>query len=341
MSLTELMRSAMAHREPVKVLDAAEPADTEPSSAEDFTVKELTLKAAASVQQWAETDDLDDNESSADRLMALMVGIVDADKNGELDEDEQGVLDMVLNAAWDYLGTLGVTDEDAGSLLNDWDADTADRVKELVAAALPDGEQSDSDLDDFVFGDNDQEAEDLDGYTAEDEWDATPEVDEDGKEKVAALDGDFKGHPFRGNQYKKGGAASHAAVRSSISAKHAERHGDTKAVKKSHATAHFSHKAASSEASTRKAKIYHRKMAKFHGKKAGLTLDSVTLDAAYRKKFVVRGGKKMRVNKRISGFVRLSAKQKMGIRKMHMKSHNAAARMHRMKSMRMRSKMHM
>ena len=59
-------------------------------------------------------------------------------------------------------------------------------------------------------------------------------------------------------------------------------------------------------------------------------------DAVYKKKFVVRGGRKTRVNKRISGKVRLSSGQKMAIRKARMKSHTAAAQLHRMKSMRVR-----
>jgi hypothetical protein len=275
--------------------------------------------------------------------MALMVGIADANKDGDITEAEQGVLDVALNAAWDYLEQMGVTEEDAGALLNDWDADTAARVKELVAAYLPDGEQSSTDLDDFVFGDNDQEAEDLgeDGYTAENEWDATPALDSCDEEEEATLDGDFKGHPFRGNQFAKGSASSGSAVKSSKQAKHAERKGDTKSIKKAHASAHYSHKAAVADASTKKAKTYHKKMAKFHGQRAGVKLDSVALDAAYRTRFAVRGGKKMRIKKRISGTVRLSAKQKLGIRKMHMKSHSAAARMHRMKSMRVRSRMGM
>lgn len=344
MSMTELLRGAMMAREakPVAVLDAATQ-DIEMSGSDDFTVKEISLSAAATIQQWAETDDLDDGETSADRLMALMVGIADANKDGDITEDEQGVLDVALNSAWDYLAQMGVTEEDAGALLNDWDADTADRVKELVAAYLPDGEQSASDLDDFVFGDNDQEAEDLgeDGYTAQDEWDSTPELDSADVETEDTLDGDFKGHPFRGNQFAKGSASSGAAVRSSKQAKHAERKGDTKSSKKAHASAYFSHKAAISDASTKKAKIYHKKMAKFHGSKSGQKLDSVALDAAYKMKFAVRGGVKMRIKKRISGTVRLSAKQKLGIRKMHMKSHSAAARMHRMKSMRVRSRMGM
>lgn len=63
-------------------------------------------------------------------------------------------------------------------------------------------------------------------------------------------------------------------------------------------------------------------------------MDAATLDAVYKKRFVVRGGKKQRINKRVSGTVRLSSKQKVAVRKMLRKSHSAAATMHRMKSMR-------
>ncbi len=64
-------------------------------------------------------------------------------------------------------------------------------------------------------------------------------------------------------------------------------------------------------------------------------LDS-TLDAVYKKRIVVRRGKKVRINKRVAGVVRLTAAQKVGIRKARMKSHNAAAVMRRMRSMRKR-----
>ena len=166
--------------------------------------------------------DHDDGESYADRLMALFVGIADANKDGDITDDEQGVLQVALNAAWDYLVKLGVTDEDASSLLNDWDDDIADRVRDLVASALPDGDdEASADIDNFVFSDDDQEP---------------------------------------------------------------------------------------------------------------------ALDAVYRKVLAVRGGKKMRIRKRISGTVRLSAKQKLAIRKARMKSHSAGAMMRRMKSMRLRQK---
>jgi hypothetical protein len=46
----------------------------------------------------------------------------------------------------------------------------------------------------------------------------------------------------------------------------------------------------------------------------------------------------MRIKKRISGTVRLSAKQKVAVRKMLRKSHSAMATMKRMKSMKIRRK---
>jgi len=223
--MTEMMRDLMRRRTaaPKIILDSTD-GPTSLAGADEFTQKDISLSSAAAVQLWAETDasELDSGETMADRLMSLMIGIADANKDGEITEDEQGVLDIALNAAWDYLAKMGVTDEDASALLNDWDADTGDRVKELVAAALPEGEdESAADLDDFVFGDDDQEP---------------------------------------------------------------------------------------------------------------------MMDAAYKKVVAVRGGKKTRISKRISGTVRLSAKQKVAVRKMQMKSHSAVARMHRMKSMRVRVK---
>ena len=222
MSMSELLRGAMKRREPVKVLDSTgdEPAL---SGADDYTLRDIKLSAIAVVQQWAETDDLGDGESYADRLMAMFVGIADANHDGDVTEDEQGVLEVALNAAWDYLVKCGATEEDAGALLNDWDDEAADRVRDLVASVLPEGDdESSAEIDNFVFSDSDQEP---------------------------------------------------------------------------------------------------------------------ALDAVYKMKMAVRNGKKMRIRKRISGTVRLSAKQKLAIRKARMKSHSAGAMMRRMKSMRMRRKM--
>lgn len=62
-------------------------------------------------------------------------------------------------------------------------------------------------------------------------------------------------------------------------------------------------------------------------------------DAAYKKALAVRDGKKVMINKRVSGAVKLSAKQKAALRKAQMKSHGAGAKMKRMKSMKVRKKM--
>lgn len=67
--------------------------------------------------------------------------------------------------------------------------------------------------------------------------------------------------------------------------------------------------------------------------------DDNMLDATYRKKIVVRGGKKIRINKRIAGTIRLNAAQKAAVRKMQRKAFSGAAKIKRAKSMRLRRKM--
>lgn len=194
-------------------LDAAE-------SAESYVSTDIAMRAAATMQQWAETDDLDDGETYADRLFGMFVGIADENKDGEISKDEEEVIVAALNAAFDYLLNKGVSEDDASKLLNDWDDGTADRVRDLLADSLPDGEDAEQeDIDNFVFSAEENEA---------------------------------------------------------------------------------------------------------------------VLDAVYKKTFAIRHGKKVRINKRISGTVRLTAKQKVAIRKAQMKSHSASAMMRRMKSMRLR-----
>lgn len=142
-----------------------------------------------------------------------------------------------------------------------------------VGSAMLDGTEG----DDTEVPGEDPDEEDFD---ADAEWDATPE--EEVEEQL--LDGDFVGHPFRGNQHAKSSHESGAAVGASMRAKHAERKGDAKASAKAHTSAHYSHKAASVSASGA-AKKYHVKMAKFHGGRGGVSkLDSVVavLDAAQK-----------------------------------------------------------
>ncbi|HAR08412.1 MAG TPA: hypothetical protein DCR98_08380 [Cobetia sp.] len=183
----------------------------------------LRMDAVSVIQQWIEEDDLDDGESSADRLLAMMVGIADGNQDGELDDDEQEVVDVAREAAWDYLSALGIEDEDIGLLLDEWDEEAGERIRDAAAAALPDDEdEADAAIDSFTFDDADQEA---------------------------------------------------------------------------------------------------------------------VFDATYRKKTVVRNGKKKRVNKRIAGNVRLSGKQKLAIRKARKKAHSSRAKARRLKSMKVRRRM--
>lgn len=188
-------------------------------SAAKFELMAARMDAASAIKQWAEDEDLDEGETAADRLQALLVGVADGNQDGELDDDEQEVMLSAAEAAWDYLSAFGVDDEDLDLLLNDWDEEAAQRIHELLASEIG---EDDDDMDDFVFGPEAQEA---------------------------------------------------------------------------------------------------------------------VFDATYKKRLAVRGGKKVRINKRVSGKVRLSGKQKVAIRKAQMKARSAGAKMRRIKSLRKGNKM--
>lgn len=67
--------------------------------------------------------------------------------------------------------------------------------------------------------------------------------------------------------------------------------------------------------------------------------DDEMLDAVYKKVVAIRGGKKVRIRKRISGKVRLTAAQKGAVRKMQRKAFTGGAKMRRAKSMRLRHRL--
>jgi len=100
-------------------LDSAQEEAANPAAA--FEEIAARMDAVAAVQEWIGDKELDENETAADRLLALMVGIADSNQDGELDDDEQEVIATALEAAWDYLATLGVAEDDLDLLLNEWD----------------------------------------------------------------------------------------------------------------------------------------------------------------------------------------------------------------------------
>ena len=62
---------------------------------------DISMRAVGTVQQWCETDDLEDGEGLGDRLLAMLVGIADENKDCELDDDEQAIVGMAGEAAYD------------------------------------------------------------------------------------------------------------------------------------------------------------------------------------------------------------------------------------------------
>lgn len=185
----------------------------------------LRIDTAAAVAAWTETstEDLETGETLCDRFDALLVGIVDADKDGELDQNELDVLDIVYNIAAEIFISKGASEDDVDAMLNDGDDTATDSIHELLVNTGVDGE--------------DAELEEINGFAFDSESDAS------------------------------------------------------------------------------------------------------VMDATYKRKVAIRNGKKTIIRKRISGRVRLSAKQKVAIRKAQRKAHSGAARMKRLKSLRKRKNM--
>jgi hypothetical protein len=217
-----LMQRLASPAATVVVLDAVAIETHIVDSATEYNDSDLAARAAGTVQQWVETNDLGADEGLADRLVTMIAGIAgDAD---DMDEDEAEVAATAADHAWDYMVGKGVSEDDLDALFgedSDEAAAAAERVRDMLADAMPDGQEAAfDDVNNFAFA------------------------------------------------------------------------------------------------------------------------PKPVLDAAvYKKKIVVRNGRKTIFRKRVSGVVRRSAAQKMAIRKASMKSHSGAARMHRAKSMRVRKSM--
>lgn len=139
------------------VLDAA--GNPMPGPAAQWEEQRLRMDTAGAIQQWLEDDALSPGETTANRLLALLVGIADQSQDGKLDDDEQAVMDVVISSAWDFFTALGVSEEDIKALLEDWDDTVAERVRDLAIVAMPNGDdENDAAMEAFVFGDGDQEA---------------------------------------------------------------------------------------------------------------------------------------------------------------------------------------
>lgn len=121
--------------------------------AETHAITDIKLKSIAAVHEWLETDDLDSGEGYADRLEALVLGIaLDDDGTEELTEDDYWVVESALETIGEYFSKYDVSDEDISSIINDWDNEVADRVRELLAESVPQGKDAaDDEIASFAY----------------------------------------------------------------------------------------------------------------------------------------------------------------------------------------------
>lgn len=133
------------------------------ASAASFTARDIRMNAATAVQEWITTSsaDLEDGEGLGDRLIALLIGIADANMDGEIGDDEADVAQAAMDAAYAYMASKGVASDDLDTIFNSDDAaacnDAADRVKEFMSSVIPSSDdESMADVDSFVFTEADE-----------------------------------------------------------------------------------------------------------------------------------------------------------------------------------------
>jgi hypothetical protein len=120
---------------------------------------DIRTKAAHAVQVWAETDDLDNDESLYDRLDVLVSSIADGGIDLDDDpatDDRDDVYMVAMQAASDYMSALGADDSDLETLFNSKDDDARDeaanRLLEFLMQALgDDADAAEQAVQDFAF----------------------------------------------------------------------------------------------------------------------------------------------------------------------------------------------
>jgi len=114
---------------------------------------EMRVEAAAVVEEWADTDTLDEGEGFGDRLYALVVGNA-TDGDGEMTDDESEYAADLAQLVGDYLEARGIDGDDIDALLDNFENDIAARVHDVLLDKMPQGEEAMLDATDrFVNGD--------------------------------------------------------------------------------------------------------------------------------------------------------------------------------------------
>lgn len=148
------MNKNLMHRVRKMAFDAANATKETPTvglTPEEYQLTDIKLTAGGILSEWVKTDDLDDDETLAQRLTSMIYGVADefGDNDGELDDEEMVLVDATANAVFDLMIGLGVSEDDATAILSDEDDEAAQRVIELLSDAMGDSEDF---IDEFVFG---------------------------------------------------------------------------------------------------------------------------------------------------------------------------------------------
>lgn len=126
-------------------------------ASEKFGRQAVALGAVNAVNSWLEGEPAEGLGLAAD-LNDRLVSVAGGDPyEPNLTDDENEIYNMAANEALDYMVSHGVSEEDAYAVIQDEDEDAASRVRDYLIDELPDGEDNEDDITNFVFSEEDQE----------------------------------------------------------------------------------------------------------------------------------------------------------------------------------------
>jgi hypothetical protein len=151
-TFNDLIRDAVRYKPASVAVDNAKPDDNVAfDAAIAYFDSENRMLTAALMHEWIETDDLAENETLADRLLNLSVGLAtDASINGELNDQQQEDVNAVFDSMSEWLVEKGIEIDDVESLLNDWCVDTANNIRDYLITSIDDSDL-DNDIISFAF----------------------------------------------------------------------------------------------------------------------------------------------------------------------------------------------
>lgn len=305
------------------ILDGAcEDNDDDYLDAASVVSSNLHVNTANAIMEWCNesTIPLDDGETQATRLYVLLLDAAGIDLETDITDDEAEAFDLVCDIAIKYLVSKGVDEAGASELIDSLGSNNADDIGDTVFDYLCDK----------LPNDDDAITDDMADFGI---------LDNTGNGFLDAASGYKSVLKKKGLIVSKSGKEFTVTAEVSTGSKSGTK--EFKSVKNGNKGKLFSESDLEFLAEKLQGGYKVNDLAFLDGVAPCPSDGDYYLDAVFKKVTAIRGGKKVRVKKRIAGSVHLSSKQRAAIKKAGRRAHSSTANMKRMRSMTKRKQMNL